>query len=88
MILSILCVIGLLVIGFIEYYMCMNFAAKISMEKKSYSLSNRKIKDAHKAFTKGNYLSKYVLKDDNRKMINIIRARRILTVVFIMSFFL
>jgi hypothetical protein len=87
MIISILCVVGLLVVGFVEYYICMKFAAQISTRDKSYSLSDRKIKDAHEAFTKGNYLSKYVDKGDDKKMTNVIRARRVLTIAFIVSFF-
>lgn len=88
MLLSILCVLGFIILGFIEYYLCMKFAAQISTVDKSYSLSDRKIKDAHAAFTKGNYLSKYVNKADDKKMTYISRAKKALIIVFIISFFL
>ena len=88
MLLSILCVLGFLILGFIEYYLCLNFAAQISTVDKSYSLSDRKIKDAHAAFTKGNYLSKYVDKAVDKKMTYIRGVKKVLIIVFIISFFI
>jgi len=88
MIVSFFCVVGLVIILFIEYYLSMKFATKLSIEDRSFSLSNRKIKDAHEAFTKGNHLSKYLNKSDDRLMVAVIKTRQVLTLVFIISFFL
>lgn len=87
MLLQIGIIICALVVGFIESYFYMGFAARLARDKKEIGIANFRLTEAHEAFTKGNSYTKHILENERSKFKWCRRLRISLFIVFVLSIF-
>ena len=64
MLLQIGLIICTLLVGFIETYFYMGYAARLAEEKKEIGITNIRLTEAYEAFAKGNSYTKHILESE------------------------
>ncbi|ATG77334.1 hypothetical protein AOR04_07215 [Pseudoalteromonas sp. 1_2015MBL_MicDiv] len=80
-------IICALVVGFIETYFYMGFAARLARDNKEIGITNFRLTEAYEAFTKGNCCTKHILENEWSKFKWCRRLRISLFIVFVLSIF-
>ncbi|TMP40002.1 hypothetical protein CWB98_00310 [Pseudoalteromonas rubra] len=80
-------IICALVIGFIETYFYMCFAARLAEYKKETGITNLRLTEAREAFTKGNSYTKHILESEWSKFKWCRRLRISFFSAFVLSIF-